>query len=428
MPAPRLNLLLFVLVLPQACGAPQDVLEVTKESTVSTSTATKERPANRLKDATSPYLLQHAHNPVDWYPWGEEAFLKAKAEDKPVFLSVGYSACHWCHVMERECFENETLAKLLNQSFIAIKVDREERPDIDDLYMRYVHLTGQGGGWPMSVFMTPDAEPFYAGTYFPPERFAQLLTALHEAWTGQREKVNQAARESAEGLRQHARVEYRVPERPLSRQTTAAAIRMLEEHFDWECGGLQAPRKFPPHATLEWLLDRIERTPGDTPERRMVKLTLDRMQWGGIHDHIGGGFHRYATDRRWFLPHFEKMLYDNAQLGRIYARAAHTLGDPAYAATARGVYEWVLREMTSPDGAFFSSLDADSEGVEGRYYVWSAAEIREVLGSDANAFTRMCNAAEDGNYHEEATGVPTGWNIPFLKDAPSAEDTERGTV
>jgi len=396
---------------------------------VKTTTVKQKRPANRLKDATSPYLLQHANNPVDWYPWGDEAFAKARREDKPIFLSVGYSACHWCHVMEHGCFENEALAKQLNDHFVAIKVDREERPDIDDLYMRYVHLTGQGGGWPMSVFMTPDGEPFFGGTYFPPDRFAALLTGLHKAWTEQREKVNQTAKDATEGLRQHAQAEYREPENPLSAETTTRAVAMLERHFDWQHGGTRAPRKFPPHATLEWLLDRVERTDGETTERRMLKLTLDRMQWGGIHDHVGGGFHRYTVDPVWFLPHFEKMLYDNAQLGRVYARAAHVLGDPSYAVTARGIYDWVLREMTSPDGVFFSSLDADSEGVEGRFYVWSAAETKKVLGAEADTFSRIYNMEEKGNYHEEASGEATGWNVLFLSkplDPKDAKVAERG--
>jgi uncharacterized protein YyaL (SSP411 family) len=414
MPPRSVAVLFLLMTLLVGSSNGQNAFGEETEPTVHTSTTKHKHPANRLKDTTSPYLLQHAHNPVDWYPWGDEAFAEARREDKPVFLSVGYSACHWCHVMERECFENEALAKLLNEHFVAIKVDREERPDIDDLYMRYVHLTGQGGGWPMSVFMTPDAEPFFAGTYFPPARFAQLLTTLHKAWTEQREKVNLSARAATEGLRQRANVEYREPERPLSAETTARAVAMLEQNFDWKHGGLQAPRKFPPHATLEWLLDRVERTEGDTAERRMLKLTLDRMQLGGIHDHVGGGFHRYTTDPVWFLPHFEKMLYDNAQLGRVYARAANVLDDPSYATTARGIYEWVLREMTSTDGVFYSSLDADSEGVEGRFYVWSADEIHKVLGTEAGAFGRVYNVSEKGNYHEEATGEATGWNIPFL--------------
>jgi uncharacterized protein YyaL (SSP411 family) len=416
--------LILLMMTFVTCNAQQVPTERPKEPPVSTSTAPQKRPANRLKDATSPYLLQHAHNPVDWYPWGEEAFAKAKADDKPVFLSVGYSACHWCHVMERECFENEALAQLMNRHFVPVKVDREERPDLDDLYMRYVHLTGQGGGWPMSVFMTPDGEPFYAGTYFPPERFGHLLIALKEAWSGQREKVIQAALDASEGLRQHANAEYRQPDRPLTRETTIRAVELLDHHFDWTHGGLRAPRKFPPHPMLEWFLDRVARIEGDTAERRMVKLTLDRMQLGGIHDHIGGGFHRYSTDPEWFLPHFEKMLYDNAQLGRIYARASVALRDPAYAATARGIYDWVLRDMTSPDGVFYSSLDADSEGVEGRYYVWRAAEIRETLKTGATAFARLYNIDEKGNYHEEATGEETGKNIPFLSRGLNKEESD----
>ena len=405
-----------------------DSFSAETEPDVKTASQAKRHPANRLKDATSPYLLQHAHNPVDWYPWGEEAFEKARQEDKPIFLSVGYSACHWCHVMERECFENEALAKLLNAHFVAVKVDREERPDIDDLYMRYVHLTGQGGGWPMSVFMTPEGEPFFGGTYFPPVRFGQLLTGIHKAWSEQKDKVKQTASDSAEALRQHANAEYRKPEYPLNSETTRRAVGMLEQHFDWTFGGMQAPKKFPPHATLEWLLDRVGRTEGDSVERRMLKLTLNRMQLAGIHDHIGGGFHRYAVDSEWFVPHFEKMLYDNAQLGRVYARAANILGDASYEDTARRLFEWVMREMTSPDGAFYSSLDADSEGVEGKFYIWCANEIRQVLGDEASAFSKVYNVSDNGNFHEEATGQPTGLNIPFLskplegKDRKAAED------
>jgi uncharacterized protein YyaL (SSP411 family) len=425
---PRYPAWVPILLLPflANCSAQQNSPDGPGKAGAGAPASANGRPANRLKDATSPYLLQHAHNPVDWYPWGEEAFKKARDEDKPIFLSVGYSACHWCHVMERECFENEELAKQLNASFVAIKVDREERPDIDELYMRYLHLSGGRGGWPMSVFLTPDGEPFYGGTYFPPRQFARLMSGLSEAWEKERDQIIRTARNGADALRENANAEYRAPERPLSSETSTRAVAMLSASFDWKEGGIQAPRKFPPHATLEWLLDRVERGDEGAREREMLVLTLDKMQSGGIHDHVGGGFHRYATDTRWFLPHFEKMLYDNAQLGRIYARAANVLGRPSYAETARGIYAWVLREMTSPEGAFYSSLDADSEGEEGRFYVWSSDEIHSILGSDAASFSRIFGIEGNGNFEEEASGRPTGRNVLALSRAVS--DADRTTV
>jgi hypothetical protein len=395
-----------------------------KEETVRTSTPSARRHANRLARESSPYLLQHAHNPVDWYPWGEEAFGKARREEKPIFLSVGYSSCHWCHVMKRESFEDDEVARVLNAHFVAIKVDREERPDVDDLYMRYVQLTGQGGGWPMSVFLTPEGVPFFGGTYWPKARFLKLLDALSQSWRDERPRILAQCGAVREALQEHADAEYRAPERPLSPETSARAFERLCGQFDFEDGGLLAPQKFPPHQTLAWLLDRAAAAPEDPRPREMLKLTLDRMMRGGIHDHLGGGFHRYATDTRWFLPHFEKMLYDNAQLAEAYARASALLKDPACARTARGTYDWVLREMTAPDGAFYSSLDADSEGGEGRFYVWSYKEVEQVLGADAPLCAEVYGLKPEGNYDEEAAGRPTGWNI-FHLPAPLEEVARR---
>ncbi|MCZ7645458.1 MAG: DUF255 domain-containing protein [Planctomycetota bacterium] len=379
---------------------------------------------NRLADQTSPYLLQHKHNPVDWHPWGPEAFEKARKEDKPIFLSVGYSSCHWCHVMERESFEQEDVGAFLNARFVCVKVDREERPDVDDIYMRYVHLSNGRGGWPMSVVLRADGAPFFGGTYYPKEAFVTLMGRLHQAWTEQRPKVDEVCQQIAQVLKQEAQGGWGEPERPLDGKTAARAVALLHEHFDFQEGGLQARMKFPPHAMLKFFLELLSRDPANARVREMTKLTLDKMQLGGIHDHVGGGFHRYATDPRWFLPHFEKMLYDNAQLAWVYSRAAAVLKDEAYARTARGIFEWILREMTTRDGVFYSAYDADSEGEEGRFYVWDRKELDALLGADAAAYAERYRISKDGNFHEEATGQPTGLNIPHLQE-PVAEADAR---
>jgi uncharacterized protein YyaL (SSP411 family) len=339
---------------------------------------------NRLIQETSPYLLQHAHNPVDWHPWGPEALALAREEQKPIFLSVGYSACHWCHVMERESFEDERTAELMNRHFVNVKVDREERPDLDEIYMRAVQAMTGSGGWPMSVFLTPDLEPFFCGTYFPPVRawgrrsFPEIVEALALAWEQDRQGVVKRAKDLAAMLsresetRTHGEVDRRVLDLSLT---------MLRQAFDPVWGGFGGAPKFPHAAHLRLLARHAKRT-GEAEAMRMVMLTLDRMAEGGIYDQLGGGFHRYSTDERWLVPHFEKMLYDNALLVPAYLEAHLATGSDAFAHVARECCEWVLREMTTAEGAFASSQDADTEGEEGRFYAWSLRELETVLGAE----------------------------------------------
>ncbi|MFN2543569.1 MAG: thioredoxin domain-containing protein [Actinomycetota bacterium] len=354
---------------------------------------------NRLAEATSPYLLQHAHNPVDWYPWGEAALSRAKAEDKPILLSVGYAACHWCHVMERESFEDDDTAKLMNEHFVSVKVDREERPDVDAIYMDAVQaMTGQGG-WPMTVFLTPDGEPFYAGTYFPNEdrhgmpSFTRVLTAVAEAWRARRGELHEQGRRVVEGIGRIGAL--RESSQPLSDEALAGATRGLRSAFDAEWGGFGGAPKFPQPMTLEFLLRMHVR--GDPDALDMVRRTLDRMAAGGVHDHVGGGFHRYAVDGRWHVPHFEKMLYDNAQLARLYTRAWKVTGDDRYRVVAESTLEYLLREMRHERGGFFSSQDADTDGVEGLTYTWRWDELVEI-GSEPAAMA--FGAVPHGNWEE----------------------------
>ena len=343
--------------------------------------------ANRLANETSPYLLQHAHNPVDWYPWGEEAFARARAEDKPVLLSVGYSACHWCHVMERESFENPEIAAVMNAGFVNVKVDREERPDVDHIYMQAVQsLTGHGG-WPMTVFLTPDGTPFYGGTYFPPEDrhglpgFPRLLAALGDAWRTRRAEVVQSGRELAESLGQTDRL--RRAATLLGDEQLFAAFQGISSQFDEEWGGLGGAPKFPQPMIWEFVLRFFKRT-GNPYAQRMVHTTLIRMARGGMYDQLGGGFARYSVDPHWMIPHFEKMLYDNAQLASLYLHAWLAFGDPECRRVCEETLDYVLRDMTDPAGGFYSAEDADSEGHEGKFYVWTPEEIRAVLGPDAD--------------------------------------------
>ena len=355
---------------------------------------------NRLAGETSPYLLQHAHNPVDWYPWGPEALARAKEENKPIFLSIGYAACHWCHVMERESFEDAATAADLNRDFVAIKVDREERPDLDQVYMGAVQaMTGQGG-WPMSMFLTPDGRPFYGGTYFPPQphhglpAFRDVLAGAARAWREQRLEVVAAGQRIVETLVQ----QNQLPNdgsRP-SPDTLDRALAGLQTRFDSLNGSWGGAPKFPQPMTLDFLLARI--ATGDTRARTMVRYTLDRMADGGIHDQLGGGFHRYATDPIWLVPHFEQMLYDNAQLARTYLRAWSVLGIERYRQVAEGVLDYLLRELRRPDGTFAASQDADTNGVEGATFTWTAAEIDEVLGEDAALFRATYGARDEGNW------------------------------
>ncbi|MGO8705399.1 MAG: DUF255 domain-containing protein [Candidatus Brocadiia bacterium] len=378
---------------------------------------------NRLIHETSPYLLQHARNPVDWHAWRPEAFEKARREDKPIFLSVGYSTCHWCHVMERESFEREDVAEILNASFVPIKVDREERPDLDEIYMTATQLFSGRGGWPNSVWLTPDGRPWYAGTYFPPDDrmgipgFKSLLRQLAELWRTRRADVEKQANEFAEAMR---RVSAAGPARGdvAAVDLVKAALDELAGAFDERFGGFGGAPKFPPHTALALIAHECRRSP-DARRLRMMTATLDAMARGGIHDHVGGGFHRYSTDERWFLPHFEKMLYDNAQLARAYAEGFALTGNADYRAAAMDTCGWVLREMSDPAGGFFSALDADSEGQEGKFYVWTRAEIIEALGDDeGDVFCRVYGVEKNGNFRDEAGGGATGANILYLR-APS---------
>ena len=357
---------------------------------------------NRLAGETSPYLLQHAHNPVDWYPWGPEALGRAKAEDRPVLLSIGYAACHWCHVMERESFEDEATAALMNEHFVSIKVDREERPDIDGIYMDAVQAMNGHGGWPLTAFLTPEGKPFFVGTYYPPEprgglpSFRQVLTGIAEAWRDRRDEIEAQAGKIVE----HIAAAGLVPESrdPLGEDVERAAFASLQRAFDPRWGGFGGAPKFPQPMTLEFVLRCSLRAWPDALE--MLTITLDRMAEGGMHDQVGGGFARYATDAVWHVPHFEKMLYDNAQLARLYTHAWQVTRAEPYRVVATRTLDYLVREMQDPQGGFFSSQDADSEGVEGKFFVWSWDELVELVGPVvATAF----GALPEGNW--EATNV-----------------------
>jgi uncharacterized protein YyaL (SSP411 family) len=358
---------------------------------------------NRLANETSPYLLQHAHNPVDWYPWGAEALERARGEERPILLSVGYSACHWCHVMERESFEDPEIAAVMNDLFVNIKVDREERPDVDSIYMTAVQqMTGQGG-WPMTVFLTPDGRPFYGGTYFPPQprygmpSFRQLLLAVAEAWRERRADVEASAGQLHDALAQSAAVRPGAGEVDAGRALDAA-FGALAPRFDERWGGFGGAPKFPQAMLLEFLLRRWKRT-GDGEPLRMAGTTLRRMAEGGMYDHVGGGFARYSTDARWLVPHFEKMLYDNALLARAYLHAWQATHDGEHRRVVEETLGWVEREMTSPEGGFYSALDADSEGEEGKFYLWTPGEVDALLGpDDGPLFRRYYDVSEGGNF------------------------------
>ncbi|MFQ5805902.1 MAG: thioredoxin domain-containing protein, partial [Phycisphaerae bacterium] len=383
-------------------------------------TTTKPAGTNRLINATSPYLLQHAYNPVDWYEWGPEALEKAKREDKPIFLSIGYSACHWCHVMAHESFENEEIAAIMNEHFVSIKVDREERPDLDEIYMQATMILNRGhGGWPMSVWLTPDLKPFFAGTYFPPTSrwgrpgFRELCERIGELWQTKRDAIEADA----------ARL-TRAVQRTLTVATTADAsftfdlidrtVTALAGAFDRERGGITGggTNKFPPSMALDLFLRSIARNGTDerTREelRQLVELTLDRMAFGGIYDQLGGGIHRYSTDVEWLVPHFEKMLYDQALVSRIYIDAYQFTHKPLYARIAREIFDYVIGDLQSDAGSFFSTRDADSEGAEGKYYVWTKAEILQVLGQeDGELFCGYYDVSDSGNWNDRhAPGVP----------------------
>jgi len=357
---------------------------------------------NRLSQETSPYLLQHAENPVDWYPWGSEALEKARQEDKPIFLSIGYAACHWCHVMAHESFEDPQIAGFLNQNFVSIKVDREERPDLDSIYMNaVVAMTGQGG-WPMSVFLNAAGEPFYGGTYFPPTprygmpSFRQVLEGLHNAWANEREQIQDAGKKLASSLKDSVR--WGSHRAPLNPETLDRAFQTLVGMYDWEKGGWGGPPKFPQPMAVEFLLRMAAR--GHKEAVQAAIHVLDQMSRGGMYDVVGGGFHRYSTDADWLVPHFEKMLYDNAQLALVYLHAFQLTGEDRFGQIAAETLDFIQREMTHPQGGFFSSLDADSEGEEGKFYVWSTSELSSSLFSreELDLLEAAYSIAEGGNF------------------------------
>jgi uncharacterized protein YyaL (SSP411 family) len=362
---------------------------------------------NRLVKESSPYLRQHAHNPVDWYPWGPEALARARAEQKPIFLSIGYAACHWCHVMERESFEDPEIAAILNRDFICIKVDREERPDLDQIYMAATVALTRRGGWPMSVFLTPSLKPFYAGTYFPPEdrygmpSFRRVLLGVLKAWQERREEVLQTADAITEHLREADHLAASGEATGLETNLLREAGRRLRLAYDADHGGFGQAPKFPHPLELKLLLRLHDRFGGEEESSdalNMVTFTLERMAAGGIYDQLGGGFARYSTDDRWLVPHFEKMLYDNALLVQVYLEAYLVTGQPRFRHVITETLGWVAREMTSPEGAFYSSLDADSEGEEGKFYVWSQSEIEQILGPEAALFCDVYDVTPTGNW------------------------------
>ncbi|MCU1327320.1 MAG: hypothetical protein JWN34_2690, partial [Bryobacterales bacterium] len=382
--------------------------------------------SNRLANEKSPYLLQHAHNPVDWYPWGEEAFNRARQEDKPIFLSIGYSTCHWCHVMERESFENDATAELLNRSFISIKIDREERPDIDRIYMSYVQATTGGGGWPMSVWLTPDLKPFVGGTYFPPDNrygragFPVVLERISEAWKTDRAKILESSSTVLDQLRK-SQEGGESGTKSIDEGVLERAFMQLRRSFDERLGGFGGAPKFPRPSVYNFLLRYWKRT-GDEEALDMVATTLIAMSRGGMNDQLGGGFHRYSVDEYWFVPHFEKMLYDEAQLAVSYLEAFQITGNAAFEVAARRTLDYVVRDLTAPEGAFWSAEDADSavdaaephEKSEGAFYIWSWQEIETLLGPEhAALFAYRYGMERDGNVQNDPHHEFAGKNILF---------------
>ena len=375
---------------------------------------------NHLATETSPYLLQHAHNPVDWFPWSEKALEKAKQEDKPILLSIGYSACHWCHVMEHESFEDTSIAQQMNDNFINIKVDREERPDLDQIYMSAVQLMTGSGGWPLTVFLTPDAKPFHGGTYFPPDDrfnrpgFRRVLATISEAYRERRSDVVKNAQTLIEQI--NAQSTRADADSQIGVDLMEQAQSGIASQFDTSHGGFGSAPKFPPSMTIDFLLRHHHRT-GSELSLQISNLTLHKMAFGGLYDHLGGGFHRYSTDEKWLVPHFEKMLYDNALLGRAYVDAFKVTGLPLYQRIVEETLDFVGREMRDSGGGFYSTLDADSEGVEGKFYVWSRDEFDDVVGPDRDILARYLDVTEQGNF--EGHNI---LNVPELPDAFSQSE------
>jgi uncharacterized protein YyaL (SSP411 family) len=373
---------------------------------------------NHLINETSPYLHQHAYNPVDWYPWVPEAFERAQRENKPIFLSIGYSTCHWCHVMAHESFEHPEVARLMNEVFVSIKVDREERPDIDSVYMSACQVMTGSGGWPLSIVMTPDKKPFFAATYIPREsRFGlvgimELIPHIRELWATRRGEALNLSNEIAAVLQ---RTSQETPGGELDKATLELTYQQLTERFDGQHAGFGSTPKFPTPHNLLFLLRYWKRT-GNGRALEMVEKTLHAMRHGGIYDHVGFGFHRYSTDSQWLVPHFEKMLYDQAMLAMAYTEAYQATGKEDYGKTAREIFTYVLRDMTAPESGFYSAEDADSEGEEGKYYLWTQEEVRQALGNEqADFVAKVFNIEKDGNFAEQATGRKSGVNILHLK-------------
>lgn len=372
-----------------------------KEAIMSHTIKHKEGEANRLINATSPYLLQHAYNPVNWYPWGEEALQKAKEEDKPIIVSIGYSSCHWCHVMERESFENDTIAAIMNEYFIPIKVDREERPDVDQIYMDAVQAMGQNGGWPLNVFLTSDQKPFYGGTYFPPDGWAKLLKQIAAVYEEKRSEVEESADQLTNAIATSEVVKYRLKDDG-SEYTVTGMDHMYDkmaQRFDRIKGGFNRAPKFPMPSNWFFLL-RYYKATDNQEALRQVEVTLNEIARGGIYDQAGGGFSRYSVDAEWLVPHFEKMLYDNGQLVSLYSEAFTVTGQELYKEVVYQTIEWLNREMTNDLGGFYSALDADSEGEEGKFYVWTYEEIKQILGPEADLIIDYYNISEEGNWEE----------------------------
>ncbi len=384
----RCTILLFILALSQGCTTNQK-----------TDMQTEHKTPNHLINETSPYLLQHAYNPVDWYPWGSEALEKAKNENKPILVSIGYSSCHWCHVMERESFENDSIAAIMNKYFINIKVDREERPDVDQIYMDAVQAMGGNGGWPLNVFLLPNQKPFYGGTYFPPSGWIELLKNIDTAYKGRRDELEGAANSLAKSLSSSELEKYNLSPQKSEFHVDEldSMYSKLSKRFDTTLGGMDRAPKFPMPGSWQFLLNYYA-VSKDEKALSQLTLTLDEIAKGGIYDQVGGGFARYSVDAEWLVPHFEKMLYDNGQLVSLYSNAYKLTKSSLYKHVVYQTIDWLKREMTDPSGGFYAALDADSEGVEGKFYIWTKAEFDEVVGKNAALMTAFYNVTDEGNW------------------------------